>query len=145
MKAWLVTNHFLQTNKFHEIYTWLKEAAGKHGIEIEERTNAELLGQLEITNLSKSRCLSKTERPDFSEMKNNISITTKQGNINIDELLKFVDEVYSPRMKKLLEQYFSKYDLGSVFDFIGEYEGKIFTAVEKARGGVDHGRLNTKR
>ena len=65
MKAWLVTNHFLQTNKFHEIYTWLKEAAGKHGIEIEERTNAELLGQLEITNLSKSRCLSKTERPDF--------------------------------------------------------------------------------
>lgn len=74
----------------------------------------------------------KTERPDFSEMKNNISITTKQGNINIDELLKFVDEVYSPRMKKLLEQYFSKYDLGSVFDFIGEYEGKIFTAVEKA-------------
>lgn len=74
----------------------------------------------------------KTERPDFSEMKNNIQVMTKHGNINIDELITFVDEIYTPRMKQLLEEYFAQYDLGSVFDYIKEYEGKHFVAVEKA-------------
>ena len=74
----------------------------------------------------------KTERPDFSEMKNNIVISTKHGEVAIDTLIKFVDEVYSPRVKQLLEEYFSKYDLGSVFDYIKAYEGKHFIAVDKA-------------
>ena len=74
----------------------------------------------------------KTEKPDFSEMKNNIVIFTKHGEIAIDTLIKFVDEVYSPRVKQLLEEYFSKYDIGSVFDYIKEYAGKHFIAVGKA-------------
>lgn len=74
----------------------------------------------------------KTERPDFPEMKDNIAVSTKHGEIAIDKLIKFVDEVYSPRMKQLLEEYFSQYDLQSVFDYIREYEGKHFVAVDKA-------------
>lgn len=74
----------------------------------------------------------KTERPNFSEMKDNIVVSTKHGEIAIDTLISFVNEVYSPRMQQLLEEYFSKYDLGSVFDYIKEYEGKHFIAVDKA-------------
>lgn len=74
----------------------------------------------------------KLERPNFSEMKNNIVVHTKRGEINIDDLIKFVDDVYSPKMKKLLVDYFSKYDLGGVFDYIVEFDGKHFIAVEKA-------------
>ena len=74
----------------------------------------------------------KIERPNFSEIKNNIVVHTKHGEVAIDALIKFVDEVYSPRMKQLLEEYFAKYDLGSVFDYIDKYEGKNFIAVEKA-------------
>lgn len=74
----------------------------------------------------------KTERPDFSEMKNNIVVSTKHGEVAIDTLIKFVDEVYSPKVKQLLEEHFSKYDLGSVFDYIKAYEGKHFIAVDKA-------------
>lgn len=89
----------------------------------------------------------KTERPDFSEMKNNIQVMTKHGNINIDELIRFVDEVYTPRMKQLLEEYFAQYDLGSVFDYIKEYEGKHFVAVDKAGAQAvameEHKRLGT--
>jgi hypothetical protein len=73
----------------------------------------------------------KTERPDFSETKDNI-VKTKHGDVEINELLNFIDNVYSPRMKKLLEEYFTKYDLGSVYDFIREYEGHNFIAIEKA-------------
>lgn len=74
----------------------------------------------------------KIERPNFSEMKDNIVVSTKHGDIAIDTLITFVDAVYSPRMQQLLEEYFSKYDLGSVFDYIKEYEGKHFIAVDKA-------------
>lgn len=74
----------------------------------------------------------KTERPDFSEMKDNIVVSTEHGEIAIDKLIQFVDEVYSPKMQQLLEDYFSQYDLGSVFDYIKEYEGKHFVAVDKA-------------
>lgn len=74
----------------------------------------------------------KTERPNFSEMKDNIVVSTKHGNIAIDTLITFVNEVYSPRMQQLLEEYFSNYDLGSVFDYIKKYEGKHFIAVDKA-------------
>ena len=74
----------------------------------------------------------KIERPDFSEMKSNITIFTQHGEVAIDTLVRFVDEVYSLRLKQLLEEYFSKYDLGSIFDYINEYEGKTFISVEKA-------------
>lgn len=76
--------------------------------------------------------IGKTERPDFSEMKNNIAVTTKHGEVTIDTLLNFVDEVYSPKMQQLLEEYFAQYDLGSIFDYINEYEGKHFIAVDRA-------------
>lgn len=46
MKAWLVTNEFLHSNKFTEINQWLVEAAKKKGIELQIKTNAEILAVL---------------------------------------------------------------------------------------------------
>lgn len=46
MKAWMITNEFLHTDKFTEINTWLLEAAKRHGIEMEIKTNAEVLAVL---------------------------------------------------------------------------------------------------
>lgn len=43
MKAWLVRNEFLYTNKFNEINQWLVEAAEKKGVQLEIKTNAQLL------------------------------------------------------------------------------------------------------
>jgi len=43
MKGILIVNEFLRTNKFKEIHSWLQEAASKHGIELEIRSNAEML------------------------------------------------------------------------------------------------------
>lgn len=43
MKAWLVVNGFLQTEKFHEIHQWLCRAGQKHNIDITMKTNQELL------------------------------------------------------------------------------------------------------
>lgn len=74
----------------------------------------------------------KIERPNFSEMKNNITVKTKHGTVNVDMLYQFVETVYTQRIKTLLEEYFAEYDLGSVFDYISEYEGKNFIAVDKA-------------
>lgn len=46
MKAWLITNEFLHTNKFTEINSWLVESAKRHGIEMDVKTNAEVLAVL---------------------------------------------------------------------------------------------------
>ena len=43
MKAWLVVKAFLKQKKFDEIHQWLCEAGKKHAIELEIKTNAELL------------------------------------------------------------------------------------------------------
>ncbi len=43
MKGILIVNEFLHSNKFNEIHSWLLEAAGKQGIGMELKTNAELL------------------------------------------------------------------------------------------------------
>jgi RimK family alpha-L-glutamate ligase len=49
----LVVNEFLKSNKFNEIHTWLLDAAKKQGIEMNLKTNAELLIEInsENTNL----------------------------------------------------------------------------------------------
>lgn len=47
----------------------------------------------------------KRERPEFSEMKNNILVQTVHGGITISELIKFVDEEYSPKMRQLLGKH----------------------------------------
>ncbi len=54
IKGWLVVNGFLNSNKFNEIYDWLKAAFEKKGHTIEVYTNTELAGIDEI------RCV-----PDF--------------------------------------------------------------------------------
>lgn len=43
MTGWLVVNEFLKSNKFHEIHQWLLDAAKKQGIEMQLKTNAQLL------------------------------------------------------------------------------------------------------
>lgn len=62
MKAWLVVNGFLQTEKFHEIHQWLCRAGQKHHIDITMKTNQELLvdcGQ------QKAGIFKEKERVDF--------------------------------------------------------------------------------
>ena len=43
MKAWLITNEFLNTTKFTELTTWLINSAKKHKVQMEVITNAEVL------------------------------------------------------------------------------------------------------
>lgn len=45
-KAWLVTNEFLSTDKFNEINKWLLVGAGKNGIALEIKTNAECMAKI---------------------------------------------------------------------------------------------------
>lgn len=74
----------------------------------------------------------KLERPDFSEMKSNITLPANGEAITVDQLFRFIDDEFTPRIIKLLEEYFSKYDLVGVLDYINNYEGKLFVAVDKA-------------
>lgn len=74
----------------------------------------------------------KLERPRFSGKDKKTAVETKHGRVKINNLLEFVETVFTPRIKSLLEEHFSKFDLGSVIDYINEYEGKRFIAVEKA-------------
>jgi RimK family alpha-L-glutamate ligase len=46
MTGWLIVNEFLHSNKFNEIHNWLLEAAGKQGIALQLKTNAEVLVDL---------------------------------------------------------------------------------------------------
>ena len=52
----------------------------------------------------------KRERPEFSEMKNNIMVPTGHGEITISDLIRFVDGEYSPRIRQLLEKHPLKQD-----------------------------------
>lgn len=58
MKAWLVVNEFLQSNKFSEIASWLVEAAKRQQITLEIKTNAQLLVTLGVE-------IEKNEEIDF--------------------------------------------------------------------------------
>lgn len=46
MTGLLVVNEFLYSNKFNEIHTWLINAAKRFGIELQLKTNAELLADI---------------------------------------------------------------------------------------------------
>ncbi|MEI3162846.1 MAG: RimK family alpha-L-glutamate ligase [Lachnospirales bacterium] len=50
MTGWLVVNGFLHSDKFNEIYNWLKTAFEKKGHTIDVYTNIELSNITEITN-----------------------------------------------------------------------------------------------
>lgn len=54
MNGWLVVNEFLNMNKFNEIHTWLLEASRKYNVNMELRTNAELMIALS-TNQERKR------------------------------------------------------------------------------------------
>lgn len=58
--AWLVTNHYLHTDKFSEIADFIVKSAHRHGIEITHYTNAELLALISGNRLVKPLPL-----PDF--------------------------------------------------------------------------------
>lgn len=62
MKAWLVVNGFLKTEKFHEIHQWLCKAGQKHHIDITMKTNQELL--VDCRN-RKTGILHEKEKVDF--------------------------------------------------------------------------------
>ncbi len=44
----MIVNEYLVTNKFNEIHSWLLEAAGRYGIEMELYTNAKLLIDISV-------------------------------------------------------------------------------------------------
>lgn len=62
MKAWLVVNGFLKTEKFYEIHQWLCKAGQKHHIDITMKTNQELL--VDCRN-RKTGILHEKEKVDF--------------------------------------------------------------------------------
>ena len=43
MLAWLIVNEFLESKKFNEIHKYIYEAAKRQGIDLEQKTNAQLL------------------------------------------------------------------------------------------------------
>lgn len=47
MNGWLITNAFLNSNKFNEINLWLLEAAKKQGIDLVIKTNTDILPLLD--------------------------------------------------------------------------------------------------
>ncbi len=58
MRGWLVVNGFLQSNKFSELYAYLKNAAAGEGIELSVKTSTELFSALDEE-------LFGGEKPDF--------------------------------------------------------------------------------
>lgn len=59
--GWLVTNHFLKSSKFLEIYDWLQASAQNHSMRLEIKTNVELLFEINSeTFLAKD-----VDKPDF--------------------------------------------------------------------------------
>lgn len=48
MKAYLVTNHYLVSDKFNQLHTLLKESAQRKGIDLILKTNAEILSSLTV-------------------------------------------------------------------------------------------------
>lgn len=62
MTGWLITNRFLNQNKFSELYDWLIEAAHKAGSELKLLTNADLL-----IRADRNEVISQAVSPDNSE------------------------------------------------------------------------------
>lgn len=62
-RAWLVTNEFLNTEKYSELNMWLVKAAEKYNIELVVKTNAELL--IDISGLQVIQNLIEIEKPEF--------------------------------------------------------------------------------
>jgi RimK family alpha-L-glutamate ligase len=65
MKAWLITNGFLNSAKFHEINQWLVEAGNRKGIEIIIRSNDQCLVELGEPSFASNEMDGLQERPDF--------------------------------------------------------------------------------
>ncbi|MDO4628366.1 MAG: RimK family alpha-L-glutamate ligase [Planctomycetia bacterium] len=66
--AWLVVNHFVHAKKFDTFYKMLTETAQKHGIQLEIRTNVELLTEIYENKDTKTDTESGEKtllRPDF--------------------------------------------------------------------------------
>ncbi|HEX3076978.1 MAG TPA: RimK family alpha-L-glutamate ligase [Lachnospiraceae bacterium] len=61
--AWLVTNEFLNTEKYTELNMWLVDAAKENGIELLIKTNAELL--VAIGAVSRLNEMLEREKPTF--------------------------------------------------------------------------------
>ncbi|WP_455714524.1 ATP-grasp domain-containing protein [Anaerosporobacter sp.] len=62
-KAWLVTNEFLNTNKYSELNMWLVKAAKKYDIELLVKTNADLLVDINGNHVIQN--LISMEKPEF--------------------------------------------------------------------------------
>lgn len=62
-RAWLVTNEFLNTQKYSELNMWLVKAAEKYDIELVVKTNAELLVDLSGHHVIQN--LISIEKPEF--------------------------------------------------------------------------------
>ncbi|WP_167956610.1 ATP-grasp domain-containing protein [Anaerosporobacter faecicola] len=63
MKAWLVTNEFLNSQKYSELNMWLVNAAKKYDVELLVKTNAELL--VDLTSGNGIEAKREKEQPQF--------------------------------------------------------------------------------
>lgn len=108
IKAWLVANAFLHSEKFNEHYTWLLEAGNRHGIRLQYKTNAELFPVLEsgkgITFGSKEE-----ERPDcvlFWDKDIRLADALRAASIpvfNTPEAIALCDDKYATLLKVMRE------------------------------------------
>ncbi len=71
------------------------------------------------------------ERPEFDK---SMIIETSHGRIECRELYRFVDEEFSPAIKQKLHDEYNKYNVKLIFQYLEDYIGKQFIAVEKAAG-----------
>lgn len=62
-KAWLVTNEFLNTKKYSELNMWLVKAAQQYDIELEVKTNADLLVEINGDHVVENMIA--MEKPEF--------------------------------------------------------------------------------
>lgn len=74
------------------------------------------------------------ERPELDK---SMLINTSIGEIRCEELYRFIDDQFTPAMKQKLDNEYNKYDIESIFQYLQDYIGKTFIAVEKAEERVD--------
>lgn len=74
------------------------------------------------------------ERPEFDKEMN---VSTSLGEIKCEELYRFIDEEFTPMMKEKIENKYAEYDIDIIFQYLKDYIGKTFIAVEKAEERAD--------
>ncbi len=69
------------------------------------------------------------ERPIISK---DMIVSTEYGEIKVEELIRFVEDEYTPKVIKLEEEQLKEVDFKLIFDYLEEYIGAKYSIPEKA-------------